>query len=488
MSSIFDKYQVVIGLECHVQLLTNTKLFSPAPNNYGDEPNTNVDVLDVALPGTLPVLNEKAVEFAIILGHAMKCQINKISTFARKHYFYPDLPKGYQISQYDEPICGKGEISVDCSEGIKKVGITRIHMEEDAGKNIHVEGGNTSFIDYNRAGTPLLEIVTEPDLRSGEEAMNTLRTIRSIVTYLGVCDGNMQEGSIRADVNVSIHKKGDTVFGTRAEIKNLNSMRFLGQAVEYEFRRQVLELEAGRAIVQETRLWDSNLKETRSMRSKEEAHDYRYFADPDLLPLRLNEETVAQIKATLPELAMEKAQRYCDQLKLSKYDAQVLTAEKDIADYFEEALLTHNNAKAIANWVINDILRVIKSKNTAEDDLSGISECVISPAAIASLIKLIDSGEITGKVAKQVFEEMLLTPEFSPTQIVDKNGWRAEKDSAVVEAAIDAIIAQYPKEVASYKAGKEQIFGFLMGQVMKETRGKASPKDATDILKKKLGS
>lgn len=484
MSSVFDKYQVVIGLECHTQLLTSSKLFSPGKNNYGDSPNENVDVIDIALPGTLPVLNEKAVRFAIALGLAMRCKINQSSTFARKHYFYPDLPKGYQISQFDEPVCGRGELLVDTPSGTKIVGITRIHLEEDAGKNIHVDGGAVSFVDYNRAGTPLLEIVTEPDLRSAEDAMATLRAIRSMVTYLGVCDGNMQEGSIRADVNVSVHLKTSQTLGTRAEIKNLNSMRFLGQAVEYEFRRQVLELEAGRPIVQETRLWDSNLKETRTMRSKEESHDYRYFPDPDLLPLTFGQDLIEAVKSTLPELAPAKIARFCQELNLSKYDAEVLTAEKEIADYFEAAVSTHANAKSIANWVINDVLRIIKSKG--DEEVSGIKDCAITPAAIGSLVKLIDSGDITGKIAKQVFEHLVLNPELTPLEIVEKNGWKTERDSSVVEFAIDQVIAEFPTEVASYKSGKVQIFGFLMGQLMQKTKGKASPQEATAMLKSKL--
>ena len=464
-------YEVVVGLECHVQLLTQSKLFSPAKNHYGDEPNTNVDAIDIALPGVLPVLNQKAVDFAIRLGLALGCQINPSSVFARKHYFYPDLPKGYQISQYDQPICGPGKLHFHTSEGLKTIGIERIHIEEDAGKNIHVEGGSASFVDYNRAGTPLLEVVTKPDLRSAEEAMEAYRALRALVTYLEICDGNLQEGSMRADANVSVRKKGTEKLGTRTETKNLNSIKFLGQAIEFESRRQVLELEAGRVILQETRLWDSNRKESRSLRSKEEAHDYRYFPDPDLQPLLLTDGQVETIQHNLPELPLEKLKRYQENLGLSVYDAGVLTVEKEIADYFESVLALHSHAKSIANWIINEMQLQI----------------TLSAKQLAELLKLIDDRVISGSMAKTVYEELLRNPSKMPLELVDANHWRMQQDSGALQDSIEKICAQYPAEVGKYKAGKQQVFGFLIGQIMKLSQGKADPIEATHLLKKYLG-
>lgn len=465
------EYEVVVGLECHVQLLTQSKLFSSARNRYGDEPNTNVDAVDIALPGVLPVLNEKAVEFAIRLGLALGCKINQTSVFARKHYFYPDLPKGYQISQYDQPICGPGKLTFQTSEGLKTIGIERIHIEEDAGKNIHVEGGNSSFVDYNRAGTPLLEVVTRPDLRSAEEAMEAYRALRALVTYLEICDGNMQEGSMRADANVSIRPIGSDKFGTRTETKNLNSIRFLGQAIEFESRRQALELEAGNAIVQETRLWDSNRKESRSLRSKEEAHDYRYFPDPDLLPLNLKPGLVDKLKASQPELPLQKLARYQEQLGLSAYDAGVLTVEKEIADYFESAIAIHPNAKSIANWIINEMQLQI----------------TISAKQLAELVSLIDQRVISGTIAKTVFEELVQNPAQTPTQIVDSKGLRMQRDTAALQKMVEEICNAHPGEVEKYRAGRTQVFGFFVGQIMKRTAGKADPVETTELLKKYLG-
>ncbi|MES2503412.1 MAG: Asp-tRNA(Asn)/Glu-tRNA(Gln) amidotransferase subunit GatB [Myxococcota bacterium] len=462
-------YEVVIGLECHVQLLTQSKLFSPAKNNYGDEPNTNVDVVDIALPGTLPVLNQKAVEFAIRLGLALGCEINHTSVFARKHYFYPDLPKGYQISQHDQPICGPGTLTFQTKDGPKSIGIERIHIEEDAGKNIHVEGGNSSFCDYNRAGTPLLEVVTRPDLRSAEDAMEAYKTLRALVTYLGICDGNLQEGSMRADANVSVRKPGAPL-GTRTETKNLNSIKFLGQAVEFESRRQVLEIEAGHTIVQETRLWDSNRKESRALRSKEEAHDYRYFPDPDLLPLNVSADEIADIKASLPELPVQKLNRYQEQLGLGAYDASVLIAEKEMADYFEAALALNANAKTTANWIINEMQMSPQ----------------ITPSQLGELVKLIDDRVISGTIAKTVFEDLLSNPASRPSDIVESKGLKMQRDSGALQQIIEQTCKQYESEVAKYKSGKTNIFGFLMGQVMKQTQGKADPVEATSLLKKYL--
>lgn len=482
--SVFDAYQMVIGLECHVQLLTNTKLFSRATNRYGDAPNTNVDVLDAGLPGTLPVINERAVELAIRLGHALGCDIRTESEFARKHYFYPDLPKGYQISQFDKPICEGGSITVTLEDGTEKtVGITRIHIEEDAGKNTHVEGGNASFVDYNRAGTPLVEIVTEPDMRSAEEAMAVYKALRAIVTYIGVCDGNLQEGSMRADCNVSVMKKDADTFGQRTEMKNINSIRFVGQAIDFEARRQILELESGNTIVQETRLWDSSRKESRAMRSKEEAHDYRYFPCPDLLPLVLEDGLVERIKSELPELPGQKRARFESTLGLSAYDAGVLTDEKAIADYFETALSVHQNAKGIANWVINEVLRVVKA-GAGDDDIStsGIDACPITAEAIGKLVKLIDDGVISGKIAKQVFAELAAENGTDPEAIVEEKGWKVERDEGKLKAIIAEIVEKHPDEVERFRGGKKKLMGFFVGQVMKATQGKADPKEVNRLL------
>ncbi len=484
--SVFDSYEVVIGLECHVQLLTQTKLFSPARNHFGDQPNMNVDVVDLGLPGVLPVVNKRVIDFAIRLGVSLGCSIREKSTFARKHYFYPDLPKGYQISQYDEPICDGGSLTIPTSAGDKVIGITRIHIEEDAGKSIHVEGGASSFLDFSRAGTPLLEIVTEPDFRSAQEAMEAVKALRAIVTYLEICDGNMQEGSLRADVNVSVRKRGEDKFGTRTETKNLNSIRFLGQAIEFEFRRQVLELESGKSIRQETRLWDSNKKESRSLRSKEEAHDYRYFPDPDLLPVVVTHAEVRESRANRPELPQEKLHRFCNDLALTPYDAAVLTSDKALADYFERALSTHHNAKGIANWVINDVLRITKSTGEDSEGGSGIESCVISPETIAELVRLIDDKVISGKIGKLVFEQLLVHPEQTPLEIVERNGWKIEGGDEAIGAAVSYVMQNFGPEVTKFRAGKDQVFGFLMGQVMKHAKGKVDPEKARDALKNAL--
>jgi aspartyl-tRNA(Asn)/glutamyl-tRNA(Gln) amidotransferase subunit B len=484
--SPFSNYDVVIGLECHVQLLTKSKLFSPARNNYGDEPNVNVDVVDLGLPGVLPALNEKAVVFAIRLGEALNCTIHRRSVFARKHYFYPDLPKGYQISQHNEPICGPGVLPYTVNGEPHTLEIERIHMEEDAGKNIHVEEGASSFVDYNRAGTPLLEVVSAPGLRNAEQAMGALTQLRTIAMYLEICDGNLQEGSLRFDVNVSVKRKGETTLGTRTETKNLNSIRYVGQAIEYEARRQILALEAGQRIVQETRLWDPNRKESRSMRSKEDAHDYRYFPDPDLPALMLTEDTVAKVKASLPELPDQKMTRFCDQLQLSDYDAKVLVSDKALADYFEAALKLHSNGKAIANWIINDVLRVMKS--TSSDESIGFSRnaCPVPPESIASLVRLIDNKTITGKIAKQLFEDLVVSDEKDPAVLAKQKNLIVERDESALRVMVDEILANNPKEVAKYLDGRDQVFGFFVGQAMKMSRGLADPEEVTKLFNESL--
>lgn len=489
-------YEIVIGLECHVQLLTEAKLFSPARNRYGDPPNTNVDVVDAGLPGVLPVLNARAVEFALRLGLATGCRIRRHSTFARKHYFYPDLPKGYQISQYDEPLCEAGSLVVETSAGERAFGITRIHIEEDAGKTMHGasplgEGARVSHVDYNRAGTPLLEVVTEPEMRSAEEAMAFVRALRSLVMYLGICDGNMQEGSLRADANVSVRKKGETRLGQRTEIKNLNSIRFLGAAIEAEARRQMLELDAGRAIVMETRLYDESKRETRAMRSKEEAHDYRYFPDPDLLPLVVSDDEIERVRAALPELPRDKERRFVSALGLSPADARILVSDKQVADYFEAALLAHDNPRAICNWVVNEVLRLAKPAPSGEgdDEAEGREGFSVSipPEAIGGLVKLIDEGVISGKIAKQVFTEMAEGRGSDPARIVEEKGWKVERDTGALLTVAREIVEKHPKEVESYRGGKAKALGFFVGQVMKATGGKADPAEVNRVLKELLG-
>lgn len=480
MTIRFDSYETVIGFECHVQLATASKLFSKGPNLFGQLPNSLVDIVDAGLPGVLPSLNQKAVEFAIKLGLALSCEIRKESIFSRKHYFYPDLPKGYQISQFDKPICENGILKFVVDGEEKSIRIRRIHIEEDAGKNTHVDGANFSFVDFNRAGTPLLEVVTEPDLRSAKEAMEAYKALRQLVTFLGICDGNMAEGSMRADANVSVKKITATELGTRTETKNLNSFKFLGQAITFESRRQILELESGREILQETRLWDSNDKETRPMRSKEEAHDYRYFPDPDLLPLVIPDELLASIKKDLPELPYNKFVRYQKDLGLSEYDAQVLTSEHIISDYFEEAVGHYSSPKGIANWIINDVLRSSKDNN---DEEGLTKDSLIIPAtSIAELVKLIDSQVISSNIAKSVYSTLEKDPNQSPAKIVEDNNWRVVNNTDEINKIVDQVLQENPEEVEKYHDGKTKILGFLMGQLMKLGKGKLDPKSANQLM------
>ncbi len=471
-------WELVIGLEVHAQVISNSKLFSGAATAFGAEPNTQVSLVDAAMPGMLPVLNEKCVEQAVRTGLGLKAQINLTSVFARKNYFYADLPQGYQISQFEFPIVGEGEVILDMPDGsTRTVGIERLHLEQDAGKSMHDQHPTKSFIDLNRSGVALMEIVSKPDMRSPEEAGAYVTKLRSILRYLGTCDGNMAEGSMRCDANVSVRKAGEP-FRTRCEIKNINSIRFLQQAIEYEARRQVDVYEEGGEIRQETRLWDSTKGETRSMRSKEQAHDYRYFPDPDLLPLVLTQGFVDGIKAGLPELPDEKKERFIKDYHLSSYDAGVLVAEQANADFFE-AVAKGRDPKLACNWVMGDFA-------AAQNKLSrSIENPVVSAADLGGLVDLIADNTISGRIAKEVFELMVETGK-APAVIVEEKGLKQVTDTGAIEGAIDAVLAANPDKVADYKGGKDKLFGFFVGQVMKNTGGKANPALVNEILKAKL--
>jgi aspartyl-tRNA(Asn)/glutamyl-tRNA(Gln) amidotransferase subunit B len=475
-------WETVIGLEIHAQLATASKIFSGASTAYGAEPNTQACAVDLGMPGVLPVLNREAVHMAIRFGVAINAEIDRQSVFARKNYFYPDLPKGYQISQFEHPVVGKGHISISSAEGeYKEVGITRAHLEEDAGKSIHDQFPEQSGIDLNRAGTPLLEIVSEPDMRSAKEAVAYARKIHSLVRYLEICDGNMQEGSFRCDANVSIRRSGDDKLGTRAELKNINSFRFLERAINYEVERQIEIIEDGGRVVQETRLYDSERDETRSMRSKEEANDYRYFPDPDLLPVTISDEDIARIRAALPELPEQKKRRYMDDLGLSDYNAELLTANRDTAVYFEKAYAEGDAAAAaqLVNWILGDLSGAL---NKAGVD---IADSPIAPSMLAQLVARIVDDTISGKIAKQVFEAMW-QGEGGADEIIEARGLRQITDSGAIETLIDEVIAANPEQVEQFRAGKEKVLGFFVGQVMKQSRGKANPGQVNQILREKL--
>jgi aspartyl-tRNA(Asn)/glutamyl-tRNA(Gln) amidotransferase subunit B len=476
-------YQPVIGLEVHAQLLTASKIFCGCSTQFGQPPNDNTCPVCTGFPGVLPVLNKKVVEFAIRAGLATHCEIARASRLARKNYFYPDLPKGYQISQYEMPICANGYLDIEVNGATKRVRLTRIHMEEDAGKNIHDHHGDSSLVDLNRAGVPLLEIVSEPDLRNAEEAVVYLKTLRAILKYLGICDGNMEEGSFRCDANVSVRPVETTTLGTKAELKNLNSFKAVEKAIEYEIHRHIETLSDGGKLIQETRLWDDQREQTRSMRSKESAHDYRYFPDPDLLPIVIEEKWIEEIKISLPELPQARKARFATQFGLPLYDAELLTSRKDVADYFESALKIHANPKAIANWVIGDLFRVLKERRL--DERLDITEWPVAAQHLAELVQLIDLGNISGKIAKTVFDAMLDSGR-SPQDIVKDKGLEQLSDFSSIETAIDQVLAAHPKQAADCRSGNEKIFGFLVGQVMKATQGKANPQKVNEILKQKL--
>lgn len=479
------KYEPVIGLEVHAQLLTESKIFCGCSTQFGREPNANACPVCTGFPGVLPVLNKKVVDFAIKAGLATHCQITRSSILARKNYFYPDLPKGYQISQYELPICAGGYVDVDLDGASKRVRLTRIHMEEDAGKNIHDAHGDSSLVDLNRAGVPLLEIVSEPDMRSSADAGAYLRTLRAMLQYLGICDGNMEEGSFRCDANVSVRPEGTAALGTKIEIKNLNSFKSVQRAIEFEIERQSDTLTDGGKLIQETRLWDEHREETRSMRAKESAHDYRYFPDPDLLPLVIDEQWIDAVRASLPELPAARKSRFISEHGLQAYDAELLTSRKDVADYFESALKIHANPKALSNWIVGDLFRVLKDRKL--DEQVYIDIWPVSATHLAELVQLIDQDKISGKIAKTVFEALLDSGK-SPQEIVSEKGLEQVSDTGSIEAAIDQVLAANGKQVEQYKSGNEKVYGFLVGQIMKATQGKANPHKLNEILRAKLNT
>ena len=474
------EYEVVIGLEVHVELSTKSKIYCGCTTEFGGEPNTHCCPVCTGMPGVLPVLNKAVVEYAIRAGLAMNCEIPEFSKQDRKNYFYPDLPKAYQISQYDLPLCKNGCVDIESNGQKKRVGITRIHIEEDAGKLLHDEWGSGSLIDYNRCGVPLIEIVTEPDMRSADDVRRFLETVKPILQYIEVSDCKMQEGSLRVDVNLSVRPKGRKEFGTRTEMKNLNSFKAIARAIESEAKRQIYELESGGSVIQETRRWDDEKGISFSMRGKEEAHDYRYFPEPDLTPVVVAREWLEEIKKSLPELPESRRKRYVEQYGIPEYDAGILTASKSLAGFFEEAADLSGNAKAISNWIMGDLLRMLKERDIEEVR-------VTFPAKhLAELVALIEKGTISGTIAKKVFQKMLDSGK-DPGSIVKEEGLEVVSDEAALREAVRRIIADNPRTVADYRGGKEKAFGFFVGQVMKETRGKADPQLVNRLLKEELG-
>jgi len=478
-------YEPVIGLEVHAQLLTESKIFCGCSTRFGEAPNHNACPVCTGFPGVLPVLNEKVVELAIKAGLATHCEIARSSVLARKNYFYPDLPKGYQISQYELPICAGGYIEIEIDEAVKRVRLTRIHMEEDAGKNIHDAHSNSSLVDLNRAGVPLLEIVSEPDLRAPAEAVAYLKTLRAMLQYLEICDGNMEEGSFRCDANISVRPQGTEALGTKIEIKNLNSFRAVESALNFEIERQTETLADGGKLIQETRLWDEHRGETRSMRSKESAHDYRYFPDPDLLPIVVDEASIVHIGKALAELPDARKARFVEEYALPAYDAELLTSRKDVADYFEAAVKIHGNPKALSNWIVGDLFRVLKERRL--DEQFYLRSWPVAAENVAGLVRLIDQGKISGKIAKTVFEA-LLDSNKSPEEIVAEKGLEQVSDLSSIEAAVDQVLAASAQQIAQYRAGNEKVFGYFVGQIIKATQGKANPQKVNEILRERLKS
>lgn len=475
-----DKYEVVIGLEVHAQLKTKSKIFAPDKNEFGQEPNTLTSPITLGMPGVLPVLNKECVNMGILTGLALNCEIPSRCKFDRKQYFYPDLPKGYQISQYDEPICVNGHLDING----KRIGITRAHLEEDAGKLVHagangLAGSTYSLVDLNRAGTPLLEIVSEPDMRSSEEAKNYMEELRNIVRYIGVCDGNLEEGSMRCDANISIMPKGSKEFGTRAEIKNVNSFAALQRAIEYEIERQIEIVEDGGQVVQETRLWDDNARETRSMRGKEDAHDYRYFPEPDLMPLEISREWVEKIKSEMPELPSQKRARY-QEIGLSEYDASVIVEQMGLALFFDKVLELGANPKTAVNFIMGEIAAFLK-----EDHIE-ITDTKLTPENLAELIALIEKGTISNNIGKQIIIEMLKDG-TQASVIVEKKGLSQISDEGAIKELVQKVVDAHPNEVEAYKNGKTNLLGFFVGQIMKETKGRANPKTVNQLLREIIG-
>lgn len=474
------QYEIIIGLEVHAQLSTKSKLFCSCPTEFGAHQNQNTCPVCLGLPGALPVLNRRAVDLAILAGLALNCDIQETSIWERKNYFYQDLPKGYQITQYAHPICLNGYLDIDVDGKKKRVALTRIHMEEDAGKSIHdSQHEKYSCVDLNRAGTPLIEIVSEPDIRSAREAGEYLKNLRAILQYAEVCDGNMEQGSLRCDANVSIRPIGQEAFGTKVELKNINSIKFLEKAISYEIERQIAAKEDGQMIIQETRGYNPDQNQTYSMRSKEEAHDYRYFPDPDLVSLKVSQEWIQNCKINLPELPKEKANRFVQEYGLPEYDANVLTSDRALSHYFEEAVQSHNNPKKISNWIMSELLRELNQNN------KGIATCPIQATDLAKLVKLIDQDTISGKIAKTVFSEMFATGK-DPDIIIKEKNLAQVSDTSAIEKIIDEILSANPEQVADYQSGKQKVFGFFVGQVMKAMKGQANPKIVNELLKKKL--
>ena len=473
------KYEPVIGLEVHAQLLTKSKIFCSCSTTFGALPNTHTCPVCLGMPGSLPVLNQKVVEFTMKMALATHCRIAPVSQFARKNYFYPDLPKGYQISQYELPLAEHGWVEIPTEKGLEKIRILRIHMEEDAGKLVHDDFQPISHVDFNRTGVPLIEIVSEPDLRSPEDAASYLKMLREILRYLEICDGNMEEGSMRCDANISLRPIGTEKLGVKTELKNMNSFRNVQRALEFEIRRQGALLERGEPVIQETRLWDANRNTTVSMRGKEEAHDYRYFPDPDLVAIAIDKQWMEKVEASLPELPDAKRDRFMQDYELPSYDAQVLTSSKALADYFEAVLQRFGQTKVVSNWIMSELLRELKKD---DEDIEG---CKVRPEQLGELLELIDTDIISGKIAKSVFQEMYTTGK-NAAALVEEKGLKQVKDEGAIESVIDEVLAENTEEVELYKGGKEKLFGFFVGQVMKKTKGKANPKLVNEILRKKL--
>ncbi len=476
------EFEAVIGLEVHAQLLTDSKIFCGCSTRFGAEPNHNTCPVCLGMPGVLPVLNKKVTEFALKTALATDCQIAPFSIFARKNYFYPDLPKGYQISQYERPLAEKGWVEIEVGGRKKRIRLTRIHLEEDAGKLIHEEGveGAFSYVDFNRTGVPLLEIVSEPDIRSPEEASEYLKTLRDILRYLEVCDGNMEQGSFRCDANISVRQRGQEGMGVKAEVKNMNSFRFVQRALEYEIARQKEILEEGGEIIQETRLWEENRGITISMRGKEEAHDYRYFPEPDLIPLKIEPSWIERIKESLPELPGERKERFIREYQLPPYDAGLITGTKTLADYYEQCVKLYSKTKVVSNWLMGEVLGRLKSEGRE------VEQCPVTPELLTGMLKLIDKGTISGKMGKEVFNQIWASGR-SAEEIVKEKGLLQLSDAAEIDEIVDKVLADSPAEVEQYRAGKDKLRGFFVGQVMKASEGKANPRMVNEILKKRLG-